>query len=161
MCKAATCLFVGGARWLVEVGHGPGFVQHVQGKKIEAVKIDFDGAPRMGGHQVAEILGQLCGRELFILKIKAVPHAPNCTGISVNSMGLQPLGLEVLRVGAVRTGKWFRVNNGTIATGMRRHGRTPDKLKITCPTIEALALHSPCLLLWRSLTHLIDMCKII
>ncbi len=60
---------------------------------------------RIGRNHVAEIVGQLSGREFVNCKIKVVAHAPNYTGVSVNGFGLQAFELEVLLVGAVRTGK--------------------------------------------------------
>jgi hypothetical protein len=82
-------------------------------------------------------VGQLRGREFVNCIIKLVAHAPNYTGVSVNGLGLQAFEFEVLQVGAVRVGKGFGENGGVMATGIGRHGQTPDKLKITCPTIEA------------------------
>ena len=43
-----------------EVRAAPAFAQQVQVKELEAVKIEFDGARGMGGHQVAEKVGQSC-----------------------------------------------------------------------------------------------------
>ncbi len=82
-------------------------------------------------------MGQLRGREFVNCKIKVVAHAPDCTSVSVNGLGLQAFELEGLQVGAVRPGKWFGESGGVIATGSHRHGQNPEKLKITCPTIEA------------------------
>ena len=46
--------------WFDEVGHDPGFAQHVLGVELEAIQVELDGAPRVRFDQVAEVVGELC-----------------------------------------------------------------------------------------------------
>ena len=39
--------------------HGPGLVQNVGGIEVEAIQIEFDGAPGVGLDQIAGIVGKL------------------------------------------------------------------------------------------------------
>ena len=51
------------------------------------------GAPKMRGDQLAEVIGQLGGREVIDLEVKVRAHAPDDVGVGVNGLGLQRLAV--------------------------------------------------------------------
>lgn len=61
--------------------------------ELECVQIKLDGAPEVRGGQRTEIVGQLRWGKTVNLVVKVFAHALDATRVSVNSLGLQALGL--------------------------------------------------------------------
>lgn len=70
----------------------------MDGVELEAVEVEFDGAPRVRTDQVAEILGELRFGEIVDLLGEIPAQAPDGAGVSVDGLGLQPLEFEVLEM---------------------------------------------------------------
>jgi len=86
---------------LDQIRHHPRFLQNVSGVELQAVEIEFDGAPRMCADQVAEILGELRLGEIVDLMAKISTQPPDGAGVGLNGLRLQPLEFEVLEMGLV------------------------------------------------------------
>jgi len=87
--------------WFDEVGHDSGFAQHVLGVELEAIQVKLDRAPGVRFDQVAEIVGELLGRELVNCVVEVVAHAPDGAAVGINGLGLQAFALEVFEMGLV------------------------------------------------------------
>ena len=81
--------------WLDKMGHDPGFAQHMHGEALQAVQVEFDGAPGVRRNQVTEVVGELGLRQGVDVVGKVVTDAPNGTGVGVNGFGLQAFEFEV------------------------------------------------------------------
>ena len=73
----------------------------MQGVELEAIQIEFDGAPGVRGDQIAEVVGQLGRRQVVYVVLEVGAHAPDGTAVGVDGFGLQAFELEVLEVGLV------------------------------------------------------------
>jgi len=87
--------------WANEIGHLPELAQHVQGVELQAVHVMFDGAPGVGGEQLAEVVGGKLARELVVPVAEILAHASDGACRGINRLGLQALELQVLEVGLV------------------------------------------------------------
>jgi hypothetical protein len=66
-------------------------------EELQSVQVQFDRAPRVGGQQIGEIVGQ---RIDPVLEIVAGPAEG--AGISLDGLRLQALELDMLEVGLVK-----------------------------------------------------------
>jgi len=87
-----------------EIGHRPGFAQHMLGKELQPVQIELDPAPRMRGHQIGEILDRLVLAECVDLVHEILANAAHAARLRIKCVNLhptrQPSGLGLLRVAA-------------------------------------------------------------
>ena len=60
----------------------------MQGIELEAVQVEFDGTPRVGGDALMEVVGELVWRQVVDLPIKVLTHRTNGSGVGVDGFGL-------------------------------------------------------------------------
>ena len=85
-------------RRLDQTGRNPGLAQDMRVVELQPIQIEFDRAPRMRGHQVAEIVGELLDGQPVNLMIKVIADPADRPRIGFDRLRLQPFELEVLQM---------------------------------------------------------------
>ncbi len=83
---------------LDQTGRDPGLAQDVRVVELQPVQVELDRTPGVRGHQIREVIGELCCGQRVNLIIKVVADAADGAGVRLDGLGLQAFKLEVLEM---------------------------------------------------------------